>query len=275
MSCRELETLFISGAPGAEREAHARSCLECRRLSRDIEEAAALAAALKAPAWSPLLRESLLAIPRQTVSCEAADALSASALEGEIAPADEKRFRSHLSRCAACTEAAGALFAIREMAAPEPPAWLATRLKAVRPEKKRSPWRKLFSGRAVVVYAYAAAIAVMLLGLNPTAMVRKTGFARLGESTRIAVTAAQSSLSDRLGALQEKALRVAAAWKGRISGYGRAAVSNAISLVLRPEPKKAPNRQRLGKEGGAATVSEGLLLVRDAKREPFRARFRV
>ena len=61
---------------------------------------------------------------------------------------------------------------------------------------------------------------------------------------------AQSSLTDRLGALQEKAVRTIAVWKGHIGGYGRAAVSNAIAIVSRPEPKKTPVRPRLSREGG-------------------------
>ena len=66
------------------------------------------------------------------------------------------------------------------------------------------------------------------------------------------MTVAQNSVGDRLGALQEKAVRTIAVWKGHVGGYGRAAVSNAISIVWRPEPKKTPNRPRLGKEGTAA-----------------------
>ncbi len=89
----------------------------------------------------------------------------------------------------------------------------------------------------------------MLLGLNPTALPTKAGFARLSESTRSVVTVAQNSVGDRLGALQEKALRTIAVWKGHVGGYSRAAVSNAIAIVWRPEPKRTPSRPRLGKEG--------------------------
>ena len=274
MSCHELERLWLAGASAEESLAHRKSCPECERLGRDLEQNAAVLQALSAPAWSPALRRSLLEIPRMTVTCEAAEPLLAAALEGEIPPADEKRLQNHLSRCGACTEAAGTLFAMRELAAPVPPPWLTTRLAAVRPEKKRSVWRSLFSGRAVVVYAYAAACLVMLLGLNPTALPSKAGFARLSESTRSVVTVAQNSIGDRLGAFQEKGLRTLAVWKGHLGGYGRAAVSNAIAIVWRPEPKKTPGRPRLGKEGTAAGESE-YSLAESGKVEPFPARFRV
>ena len=92
------------------------------------------------------------------------------------------------------------------------------------------------------------------------------------------MTVAQSSVGDRLGALQEKALRTLAVWKGHVGGYGRAAVSNAIAIVWKPEPKKTPSRPRLGKEGGAGRASIGGCSRRRAaaaKPEPFPARFRV
>lgn len=274
MSCRELERLFVGGASAAELSAHRHSCPECERLGRDLDLSATLGEALQAPVWSQTLRQSLLEIPRQTVSCEGAEPLLAAAVEGEIAPEDERRLQSHLSRCGACTEAASVLLTVRELSAPEPPPWLATRLAAVRPGKKKSVWRAFLSGKAVVAYAYAAACLVMLLGLNPTAVARKAGFASLGESTRTAVTVAQSSIGDRLGALQERTVRRLAVWKGHIGGYGRAAVSNAIAIVWKPEQKKTPNRPRLGKEG-TATGSEGFSTAGSRSSEPFPARFRV
>lgn len=274
MSCHELERLWLAAASVEESRAHRKSCAECEGLGRDLEQAAAIMESLQAPLWSPVLRRSLLEIPHKTVTCEGAEPLLAAGLEGEIPSADEKRLQNHLSRCGACTEAAGALFAVRELAAPVPPPWLATRLAAVRPEKKRSAWRSLFSGKAVVVYAYAAACLVMLLGLNPTALPSKAGFARLSESTRSVMTVAQNSVGDRLGAFQERALRAFAVWRGHVGGYGRAAVSNAIAIVWRPEPKKTPARPRLGKEGTASDAS-GLCLAKSGKAEPFPARFRV
>lgn len=274
MSCRELERLWLAGASAEESAAHRKSCAECERLGRELEQTASVVEGLRAPAWSPALRQALLEIPRATVSCEGAEPLLAAALEGEILPADDRRLQSHLSRCDACTEAAGALFAVRDLALPEPPPWLATRLVASRPQVKRPAWKSLFSGKAVVAYAYAAACLVMLLGLNPTAVANKAGFARLGDSTRTAVTVAQSSIGDRLGALQEKAARTFAVWRGHVGGYGRAAVSNAIAMVWRPEPKKTPIRPRLGKEGTAAGTN-GFWLAKSGKAEPFAARFRV
>lgn len=274
MSCRELERLFVSGASAAEVASHRKTCAECERLGIAMDLSVSMGEALQAPVWSPTLRQALLQIPRQTVSCEGAEPLLAAAVEGEIVPEDERRLQSHLSRCAACTEAAAVLFAVRDLTAPAAPPWLATRLAAARPEKKKSVWRAFMSGKAVVAYAYAAACLVMLLGLNPTAVARKTGFASLGESTRAAVTVAQSSIGDRLGAFQERSLRTLAVLKGHIGGYGRAAVSNAIAIVWRPEQKKTPSRPRLGKEG-TATGSEGYSTAGSLAREPFPARFRV
>jgi hypothetical protein len=275
MSCRELERLFVAGAPDAESAAHRAGCGECARLGADLDRTAAYAAVLQAPAWSPRLRQSLLEIPRMTVSCEAADPLMAALLEGELAADDEKRLRSHLSRCAGCTAAAESLVAMRELVAPAPPPWLATRLVAARPAKKKSFWRAAFSGKMVVTYAYTAAVLVMLLGLNPTAVVRRAGFASLGESTRNAVIVAESSIGDRLGALQERTARTLAVWRGHVGGYGRAAVSNAIAIVWKPEQKKAPSRPRLGKEGGAAAGNDELQLAGRPPTEPFPLRFRV
>ena len=156
-------------------------------------------------------------------------------------------------------------------ATPAPPPWLATRLAASKPAARASFWKRLLSGKAVVAYAYAAALLVMFLGLNPTAVARKAGFARLSESTRDAVTVARSSVSDRLGAFQERTMRELAAARGRVTGYGRAAVSNALAIVLRPEPKKTPPRPRLGKEGGAAPSQDEFFLARQPATEPLPA----
>jgi hypothetical protein len=275
MTCRELERLFVAGAPEAEAARHREGCAECARLGSELDRTAGLTSSLRLPPWRPSLRARLLEIPKTTVSCEGADSLLAALLEGEIAESDETRLRSHLSRCAGCTEAAASLQAMRTLSAPPAPAWLATRLAAARPVQKRSFWRRALSGRMVVVYAYAAAVVVMLLGLNPTAVVRRAGFAKLGESTRNAVTVAESSISDRLGALQERALRTFAVWRGRVGGYGRAAVSNAFALVWKPESKKTTPRPRLGKEGGAAATPGGVDLAIGRDAELFVPFFRV
>ena len=274
MSCPELERLWETGASLRDTREHRESCAECARPGDSLAQTVAALEGLRAPTWSPALRQSLLEIPRKTVSCAGAEPMLAAALEGELAAADEARLQSHLSRCGACTEAAQTLFQLRELTAPAPPPWLTTRLVAARPERKRTAWRRLFSGKAVVAYAYGAACLVMLLGLNPTALPTKAGFARLSESTRTVMTVAQNSLGDRLGALQEKTLRTVAVWKGHVGGYGRAAVSNAISIVWRPEPKKTPSRPRLGKEGTAAGQN-GYWQAMSSGTELFPARFRV
>lgn len=277
MSCRELERLFAADASESELAAHRRGCAECERVARDAEEAASLAAALTPPAWSAVLRRSLLDIPRMTVSCEGAEPLIAALVEaeggGEIAETDESRLRNHLSRCAGCTAAAETLLSMRELTAPAPPPWLTARLAAARPQRPPSIWSRLLSGKAVVAYAYAAALLVMLLGLNPTSVASKAGFARLSESTRGAVLVARSSVSDRLGAMQERALRDFAALRGRVLGYGRATVSNALAIVLRPESKKAtPSRPRLGKEGGASAPFGETFLADTRATEPLCAK---
>jgi putative zinc finger protein len=274
MSCREHERLFVSGASEADVAAHRKACGECARLGWDLDEARLLTDGLTAPRWTPGLRAALLEIPRQTVTCEGAEMFLAAAVDDELAGADRLRLDSHLSRCGACTAAANVLLSMRELEAPAPPAWLATRLTAARPARPVSRWRGFLSGRAVVAYAYAAAILVMVMGWNPTAVVKKASFASLGVSTRNAVTVAESSLTDRLGALQEKAARTFAVWKGHIGGYGRAAVSNAIAIVSRPETKKTPTRPRLGKDSGAAGL-EGFSTAHAARREPLPSRFRV
>jgi hypothetical protein len=273
MTCREIERLFVAGAE-AEAAAHRKSCAACARAGADADETQAMTSALAAPAFSATLRRSLLEIPRLTVSCEGAEPLLAAAVEGEIEAEDRRRLDSHLSRCAACTAAANVLLSARDLALPEPPPWLTTRLAAARPVKPASRWRGFFSGRAVVAYAYSAAVLVMVLGWNPTDVVRKASFASLGVSTEKVVTVAQSSLTDRLGALQEKAVRTIAVWKGHISGYGRAAVSNAIAIVSRPEPKKTPVRPRLSREGSSAYPGE-LTTTASPRPEPFPSRFRV
>jgi hypothetical protein len=275
MSCRELERLFVAGAPLTQGAAHRRDCPECESVARDVARVEGMTAGLRPPVWRKELRRSLLAIPQMTVSCEGAAFLLAEKAEGEIRAADAQRLEGHLSRCAGCSEAALVLASAAELTAPAPPPWLTTRLAAVRPEKKRRGWRMLLSGKAVIVYAYAAAIVVMLLGWNPTAVVKKASFASLGVSTRNAVTVAQHSVGDRLGAFQERAARQIAVWKGHVGGYGRAAVSNAIGIVWRPESKKTPAKPRLGRERGDAMGQDAITAAGISNREPFPARFRV
>ena len=276
MSCREIEKLYVAGAPVTQMAAHRRTCPQCEALARDIERIEGLTRGLVAPVWSRSLRQSLLAIPTMTVSCEGAALLLAERAEGELRAADAKRLDGHLSRCEGCTEAAAVLAMTKDLVAPPTPPWLGTRLVAARPEKeKRSGWRVLLSGKAFIAYAYAAAVAVMLLGWNPTAVVRTPGFAKLGTTASQAVTVARSSIGDRLGALNERAARTVAVWKGHIGGYGRAAAANALSIVMRPEPKKTPPKPRLGREKGGANGEDGFATAGNLRREPFPARFRV
>ena len=276
MSCREIERLFVEGGESeAQAAAHRKTCGVCARVGTDVDEARELTSVLAPPAFSPALRRALLEIPRMTVSCEGAEPLLAAALEDEISADDRRRLDSHLSRCAGCTAAANVLLSARELALPQPPPWLTTRLAAAKPAKPASRWRGFLSGRAVVAYAYAAAILVMVLGLNPTAVVSKTSFASLEVSTRKVVNVAQSSLNDRLGAFQEKAVRTLAVWKGHVGGYSRAVVSNAIAIVARPEQKKTPARPRLSRDGGTVEPQGYSTATSGGRREPFALRFRV
>src|SRR5262249_27058318 len=157
-----------------------------------LDRIAASASELRMPEWSPTLRRALLEIPRLNVSCEGAADLIAAGLEDALATDDEGRLRRHLARCAGGSEAAVTLAEMPSPTAPAPPPWFAAKLAASKPARKKSFWRSAFSGRMVVAYAYAAAVLVMILGLNPTAVVRKAGFASLGESTRSAVVVAES-----------------------------------------------------------------------------------
>ena len=276
MSCREIERLFVEGGESeAQAAAHRKTCGVCARVGHDVDEARELTSVLASPAFSPALRRALLEIPRMTVSCEGAEPLLAAALEDEISADDRRRLDSHLSRCAGCTAAANVLLSARELALPQPPPWLTTRLAAAKPAKPVSRWRGFLSGRAVVAYAYAAAILVMVLGLNPTAVVSKTSFASLEVSTRKVVNVAQSSLNDRLGAFQEKAVRTLAVWKGHVGGYSRAVVSNAIAIVARPEQKKTPARPRLSRDGGPVEPQGDSPATSGGRRDPFALRFRV
>lgn len=264
MSCRLADAL-VSGGREAEFSAHRALCAECAGLSRRMDELESLARSLSAPAPAPALRASLLMIPRQTVSCEGADALLAMALEGEIAPADEARRRSHLSRCGACSEAAESLALTRALAAPAPAAWLATRLLAGRPassRKRRADFLALIlSPRGAIGLAYASAVVVMLTGFNPADFARKAGMARLEDATGAAVAAARSGAVERIGTLEERAYRTLEAWKGRLAGYGRATLVNVLALVMRTQAtdaKRPPDRPKNGEGRGVSETLDGV-----------------
>ena len=268
MSCRERD-LLVSGAREEAFAAHRTACTECDRLGRDMENVGALTHSLAAPALPRALRERLLAIPRETVSCEGADTLLAHALEDEIAPSDEAKWKSHLSRCAACAETAETLFTLRGLEAPVPAPWLATRIATAK-APRRSPVSRLaaalWSPRGVITLAYAAAVVLMLTGFNPADLARKAGAARLEDVAGSAVAAARSGAVERIGAAGEKAYRSFEVLKGRLAGYGRATFVNALALVMRPEPQKAPDRNKTGPSKGVEKIIEGVRLA--GKPEP-------
>jgi hypothetical protein len=250
MSCRELESLFLSDAGPSDVAAHRSRCAECDALARDIDAAAGMTSALRPPPWSRELRLALLEIPSRTLSCEQADDAIAELLEGQLSTGRRARLDFHLARCAGCAEAAGTLASARELVAPRPSPWLAGKVLASRPRPARkSPWAWLFSPRGAIAVAYSAAVLVILLGFNPADVTRGGG--RLKQETRAAVQVAGSSIADRLGAMGEKAARAVAIFRGRFGGYGRAALSNALNLVMRPENPRPSNRPRSGDDKGA------------------------
>ncbi len=256
MTCGELERLFLAGASPEERHRHASGCATCGRVHADLEAAEQMSAGLASPLLPPSLRRSLEEIPRRTVSCEGAERLLPFAVERELDPEDERRLASHLSRCAACSEAAEILLQSHDLEPPIAPPWLAARLSASRPRKEKRLWTWILDPKAAIVLAYAAAVLVMLLGFNPADLARRVRVGPIGENTRAAVTVAESSLTDRLGALQEKLARTFAIWKGRAGGYGRAAVSNAVTLIWKTSGTKDRAGERPRNRDGRGTFRE-------------------
>jgi Putative zinc-finger len=257
MTCNELDRLSVAGASEPEIAAHRSVCSSCEALAAELDRVSTLVSSLRSPAASPALRESLLSIPRTTVSCEGADGLIAASLEGDLPPADQARLGFHLSRCEGCAEAAGTLLGMRDLARPEPAPWLAGRIAANRPKRRdRRGWRFVLSPQAAIGLAYAAAVVVMLAGFNPADLARKAGVGRLEESARESVQVAGGSLADRLGAFEENALRKLAAWRGRAAGYGRAVLSTAIALVMKTESRNPPSRPRSGEDKGSLQKNE-------------------
>lgn len=256
MTCVELERLSISDASESERNAHRAVCSSCAALGADLDVVTALVSGLRSAAAPPALRESLLSIPRMTVSCEGADALIAAALDGDLPPADRAQLEFHVSRCEACAESAGTLLGMRDLARPVPAPWLAGRIVASRPERgQQSRWRFLRRPQAAIGLAYAAAVVVMLAGFNPADLARKAG-GRIEEGARASVEVAGSSVADRVGAFQESAMRRLAALKGRVTGYGRAALSTAMALMMKSESKNPPSRPRSGEDKGSLQKDE-------------------
>jgi hypothetical protein len=248
VSCNELERLFTSGASAEEAQKHRDVCPTCRAAGADADATEEIAAARAPPAMPSSLRRALREIPRRTVSCEGAERLLPIAIENELLPDDERRLASHLSRCGACSEAAATLAAARDLSEPIAPPWLAGRLAAARPTRRGLSLGKLFGPKSVIAFAYGAAVLVMILGFNPADLARRVGAGDLGQNTRAAVLVAESSVTDRLGALQEKVARTLAVWRGRAGGYGRAAVSNVVSLIwkssgAKPRPVERPRNR--------------------------------
>lgn len=247
MSCRELEILFLADAPASAVAAHRSGCPVCDALAADLERTSRLTAELRPPEWSSNLRRTLLAIPSTTLTCERADEAIAAALEGELPAPERRRLESHLSRCAACAEGASTLATARELVSPTAAPWLTGRIAAARPSPpRRSPWAWLLGPKGAITVAYAAAVLVMLLGFNPADFARGRAAGRIKEETRVAAKAAGVSIADRLGALEERAARAVLAARGRFGAYGRAALSTALNLVMRPENPPPSNRPRSG-----------------------------
>lgn len=261
MTCNEAENLFVSGAFEPLARKHAESCPACAAALRDHEEIGLLASYLSAPVWSQPLRETLLSVPARTVSCELADEILAGAMEGGdgISAADRLRVDFHLSRCESCAEAARTLLGVRELAAPQPAPWLNGRIAASAPkrpaQRKRGAWAWLLDPKAAIVLAYAAAITVLFLGFNPADLARKAR-TDLPQEAKSAVADAKTTLADHIGALEEKAVRATLVVRSRVFGYGRAALSNAVTLVLKSEPARTPSRPRSGEQKGAVPRSE-------------------
>ena len=256
MSCGELERIFLAGGSPEETRRHASECPTCRSIGADLDEAQGMVAGLVSPPLPIALKSALVNIPRKTVSCEGAERLLPLAMENELATEDERRLSNHLSRCAACSEAAATLAATRDLAEPVAPPWLAARLTAARPAKEKGFWGWLLDPKVAIALAYAAAVVVMLLGFNPADLARRVGASQIGENTRAAVTVAESSLTDRVGALQEKVSRTIAVWKGRAGGYGRAALSNAVALIWKSYGPKERPAERPRNPDGRGTLRE-------------------
>jgi hypothetical protein len=252
MTCRELERLLSDGASESEQRAHRDVCRTCEALGTELDETERITSDLRAPAWSGVLREALLATPAKTVSCGNAAMLMAAALEPEsteISAPDRSRLDFHLSRCEGCREAWETLGGIRELELPRPAPWMSARLSAARPERARARWRGLLDPRAAIGFAYAAALVVMLAGFNPADIARAG--ASLRSETKTAAVAASGSVADRLGGFQDRASRAFAVWRGRAGGYGRAVLSNAISLVMKSDETnrtRPPSRPRNGED---------------------------
>jgi hypothetical protein len=265
MSCRELERLFVAGSSDGESRAHALICPDCGAAAAAQEKTRSLTAGLAGPAWSPSLRESLFTIPRRAITCGVADEWLARSIEGELGEQERKRLDDHRSRCAGCAAAAHALAVIDSLDSPQPAPWMAGRIAAALPSGSGAPRRRGFglfrNPRAAIAFAYAAALVLMVAGFNPADLARSAVPARLGQGAKSVVAEVKTSAVDRIGAFEEKAMRSFAVWRGRAGGYGRAALSQAIQLVMKSEPAPSRSRSRNGEEKGALPNIETAIIA--------------
>jgi len=262
MSCQELERLFVTGASDLEGRVHAESCPACAAADRDQQSVRRLLSGLRPPAASSVLREAFLTIPARTVDCESAGFLIAAAVEEEVEPANRRRLVFHLSRCKACAEASETLGTARELVAPQPAPWFAGRMAASTSPKPqpvpRVGWRWLLNPKGAIAFAYAAALILMLTGFNPADLARKAR-TELPQEAKVVVAGAESTLADRAGAWGERVLRAGLVVRSRAFGYGRAALSNVVQLVLKSEPAPARGRPTSGGEKSAPSKNESTI----------------
>ena len=265
MTCRELERLFVAGASEEESRAHASACVDCGAAARAQEQTRSLTSALAAPVWSASLREALRTVPRRAITCSTADAWLARSVEGELTESERERLEDHRSRCGGCAAAAQAISVIDTLDSPQPAPWMAGRIAARAREKSPAARRSRFSvwrnPRVAIALAYAAALVLMIAGFNPADLARRAVPSALGQSAKTVVTDVKTSAVDRIGALEERAMRSFAVWRGRAGGYGRAALSQAIQLVMKSEPAPARSRSRNGEEKGALPRSQTVVIA--------------
>jgi hypothetical protein len=265
MTCRELERLFVAGGSDEESRAHVLGCADCGAAARAQEQTRSLTSDLSAPAWSVSLRDRLLTIPRRAITCSTADAWLARSMEGELAETERERLEDHRSRCSGCAAAAHALSVIGSLDSPPAAPWMAQRIAAAAREKSAAPPRSRFNlwrnPRLAIAFAYAAALVLMIAGFNPADLARRAVPSRLGRDAKTVVADVKTSAVDRIGALEEKAMRSFAVWRGLAGGYGRAALSQAIQLVMKSEPAPTRSRSRNGDEKGALPKSETVVIA--------------
>src|SRR5262249_29979308 len=170
--------------------------------------------------------------------------------EEEIETSQRSRLDFHLGRCPACAAASETLGIARHLVSPPPAPWFAGRLAAT-PARQARPartgWRLFLRPQAPIALACAAALVLMVTGFNPADLAKKARTEIPIEAKSVA-GAAGSTLADRVGAFGERTLRAGLVLKSRVFGYGRAAFSNALALVLKSEPPPPRGRPSSGQE---------------------------